>query len=48
MEFISGKIGSKINSEAELRNSKEAIIATAYFCPRAPTMEALKRIGISI
>jgi len=45
MEFISGKIGSKIDIETKLRNSGEVIIATAYFKPRPSTMEALKKVG---
>jgi len=44
MKFIPGRIGSKIDIEAKLRNSKEAIIATAYFKPRDPTMESLGKV----
>lgn len=44
MQFISGKIGGKIKIEAKLRNCTKAFIATAYFCPRESTWEALKEI----
>lgn len=44
MEFIKQNVGDEIDIENEFKNSKEAIIASAYFKPRPLSLKALKKI----